>query len=82
MRIAKLENLARDEVGKSGSPLLFVTRNGDVVAVFVKTRGYVGLDEAVDFAERLGESCAVVVEDSSGVAWENGFSQRQQDQEG
>ena len=33
-RIAKLEALAREEIGKSGSKCVFVTVNGDIRAVF------------------------------------------------
>jgi len=83
-RIEALESLASREVGKSGSPLVFVSVNGEIVAAFVKRRGFDDpsiKDLALDFARNLGERAPVVLEDSSGVDWENRHAQRIQQQD-
>jgi hypothetical protein len=74
-RIQELEHLATQEVGKERSPLIFVTENGTVRAVFTLPSD---MDAAVEFAHGLSRNLPVVIEDCTGVAWENAMSQRQQ----
>jgi hypothetical protein len=77
MKSKILEDIARREVGKSGSPYVFITQNGVVRAVF--TGGRADIDRAIETAETLtGE---VVVEDSTGVRWENQASLARQREE-
>jgi hypothetical protein len=67
------DKLAQAEVGLRGSELIFVSMRGTVRAVFTRRSS---LQQAIEFARSLGEQQEVVVEDHSGVAWENRFSER------
>ena len=73
--IPALEKLARDEVGDDKSPPIFVTEDGVVRAVFTKRSD---LDAAINFADSLPSRHVVVVEDRTGIAWENETSEQQQ----
>jgi len=79
MRNERFEKLASQEVGLSGSPYFFVSHNHEIVAVFSKKRNVVELDNVIDFAQSLGNGAPVLVEDSTGTAWENRASQDEQD---
>lgn len=74
-RIQVLERLATKEVGKHNSPMIFVTEEGAVRAVFTSRAD---MDAAISFADSLPRSHVVIVEDHTGVAWENAESERQQ----
>ena len=73
-----LENLATEEVGKNSSTMIFVTEEGVVRAVFTQRSD---MDAAIEFAGRLPRRRPVVVEDHTGVAWENEASERLQQEE-
>ncbi len=62
------DKLAQAEVGLQGSELIFVSRKGIVRGVFTRRSSLAG---AIEFARSLGESAPVIVEDYTGVAWEN-----------
>ena len=73
-KIPALEKLARDEVGKpGGSSLIFVTEKGVIRAAFTATRAdrRMVMDMAIEFAGQLPSRHPVVVEDQTGIAWEN-----------
>lgn len=73
--IYALEELAASNIGLRGSPLIFVTEDGVVRAVFTKRSD---MEMAEAFADSLPEDRAVVIEDYRGVAWENNESLRRQ----
>lgn len=77
-RIPELEHLATQEVGSERSPLIFVTEEGAVRAVFTIPSD---MDAAIEFARSLPQRRAVVIEDRTGIAWENAESERRQRQE-
>jgi hypothetical protein len=77
-KIPALEKLATEEVGAHNSSLIFVTEEGVVRAVFTRRSD---MEAAIDFAEGLPSRNAVIVEDHTGVAWENEESQRRQHDE-
>ena len=74
-KVPALEKLATKEVGKTNSPLIFVNEEGVIRAVFTSSSDF---DAAVRFARGLPSSHAVIVEDHTGVAWENNESARRQ----
>jgi hypothetical protein len=74
----ELEELAAAQIGLRGSPLIFVTEEGVVRAVFTKRTD---MNAAEAFADSLPEDHAVVIEDYGGVAWENDESKRRQREE-
>ena len=79
MKIPALEKLASDEVGKpGGSPLIFVTVDGDVRAVFTQRSD---MDAAMDFAEGL-EGREILVEDETGTVWSSEDEEEGDDEEG
>lgn len=62
----KLESLATEEVGKAGSPLIFVSINYHITAVFFND-----MIGAKAYAEAQSDSVPVIIEDHTGIAWEN-----------
>lgn len=78
VRCESLEEMAREMVGASGlSPnLLFVTQNGNVVAVIVENHDG-AVDEAISFGEGL-TGLVVVEKTDHGIYWENAASLREQ----
>lgn len=71
---ARLNAMARDVVGSSGeSGSYFVTTDGETVAVLLN-RGPATLDKVLRLAEELPGQ--VVVEDETGVVWENEAARR------
>lgn len=74
-KIPALERLATEQVGANDSSLIFVTEEGVVRAVFTRRSD---MDAAISFAEHLPSRNAVVIEDHTGVAWENEESDRRQ----
>jgi hypothetical protein len=77
-KVPTLEKLATKEVGATNSQLIFVTEEGVVRAVFTSRSDF---QSAVNFANTLSRRRAVIVEDHTGVAWENEESARQQQEE-
>lgn len=67
-RISALEKLARDHIGNGRSDLVFVTCEGDVVAVFVGRKDF--LDDAKALADSF-KGFAASVEDKDGVYYDN-----------
>jgi hypothetical protein len=72
-----MDKLAQAEVGAPGSELIFVSK-GIVRAVFTRRSS---LDAAIAFAMSLGEAMPVIVEDHSGIVWENRNSLRKRELE-
>ncbi len=77
---ARLNAMARDVVGSSGeSGSYFVTSDGQTVAVLLN-RGPATLDKVLRLAEEMPGQ--VVVEDETGVVWENEAARKTSEEQG
>ena len=78
-KVPALERLASEEVGKpGGSSLIFVSEEGIIRAVFTDRSD---MEAAIQFADSLPRRSSVIVEDETGVVWENAESKRRQREE-
>lgn len=79
MKIAALENLARDMVGDGVSAIAFVNVEGRIAAVFnASPDSEVNTLAAIDYASMLDSEIPCFVENRDGVAWDNDASDRLQ----
>lgn len=81
-----LGELASAEVGRKGSPLIFVSvmkgENFVVIAVYNNDHNLSLRDEAITFAKSFGpRPWPVMVEDATGEIWSNAAAEALQDQD-
>lgn len=82
MKLAALENLARDLVGDGASSIAFVNVQGRIAALFnTSADSETNTLAAIDYAMTLDEEIPCFVENRDGVAWDNDASDRLQREE-
>lgn len=73
MRHNELEDLAKAEVGLADSRYVFINVNGSIVSAHLMPT-----DTVIEIAETLDQNDCIIVEDRTGIAWENDASEREQ----
>ena len=72
--MSELDELAKLEVGKSGSKYVFVSVNGKVVSAHL-----LPVDMVISLAQAMHfDSDTIVIEDYNGIVWENEASRAEQ----